>query len=350
MRVYQRSGSWYIDFSHDGVRTRKKIGSKKDAENALSAIKVDILRGEYRFQKSVKKKFDKFADEYLEYAKANKRSWSREEIILNHLKSHFSEKLLSKINAKDIENYKQERLEKVKPPTINRELAQLKFMYNLAKKWKYVDENPVKDVKFFQERQLATRTLSEKEARELIDKASGNLKPLIIIGLNTGMRRGELFNLRWNDIDFNMHFIYIKETKTGVTRKIPMSPLVEKTLRGVDRKFEFIFQSPKTRKKLKDIRTSWRSACERAGIQDLRFHDLRHTAATWMVAKGIDLVTVKEILGHANIKTTMRYAHPTPENKLRAVNVLAAILGEKDGTEMAQPEVSQVTKSLISSN
>lgn len=350
MAIYKVKDKYYIDFYADGRRTRKAIGSKRDAENALTAVKADILRGEFRFKRETRKRFEDFAGEYLEYAKANKRSWARDEITLKHLKSFFKEKLLSKITPKDIEDYKRERLEKVKPPTINRELAILKFMFNLARRWKYTDENPVKEVKFFQERQLAIRTLNKEEAVMLIKAASEHLKPIIILALNTGMRRGELINLKWNDIDFDNHFIYIKETKTGMTRKIPMSPLAEKTLKNIERKCEFVFKSPRTKSGLKHIRTAWYNTCERAGIEDFRFHDLRHTAATWMVAAGIDLVTVKEILGHTNIKTTMRYAHPTPGNKRRAVNALAAILGEKMDTIRSYEEDSRVASSLLSDN
>lgn len=350
MGIYKVGQKYYIDFYADGRRIRKAVGSRKDAENAITAVKADILRREFKFKREARKRFEDFSEEYLEYAKANKRSWIRDEICLKHLKAQFNGKILSRIVPKDIEDYKQKRLEKVKPATVNRELAILKFMFSLAIKWKYADENPVKQVKFFQECQLAMRTLKEDEAKKLIEVASLHLKPIIILALNTGMRRGELLDLRWKDIDFDNHFIYIKKTKTGMTRKIPMSLLVEKTLNDIERKNDFVFQNPKTKECFKHIRTEWHNTCKRAGIKDFRFHDLRHTAATWMVASGIDLVTVKDILGHENIKTTMRYAHPTPENKRKAVNALAAILGEKMVTIRSYKEKSKVETSLLSDN
>ena len=351
MGIYKIKEIYYIDFYHDGRRVRKAIGeNKKDAENALTATKADILRREFKFKREIRKGFEDFAKEYLEYAKVNKRSWTRDEIVLKHLESHLKGKTLSRIGVKDIDDYKQKRLKEVKPATINRELAILKHMFSLAIKWKYVDENPVKQVEFFQEPQLAIRTLNKDDAKKLIEAASDHLRPIIIVALNTGMRRGELLNLKWKDIDFDNHFIYIKKTKTGMIRKIPMSPMVEKTLEGIERRCDYIFQSPRTKEGLKHIRTGWYNTCDRAGIKDFRFHDLRHTAATWMVAAGIDLVTVKEILGHVNIKTTMRYAHPTPENKRKAVNALAAILGEKIDINRSYEEKSQVATALLSVN
>ncbi len=108
-----------------------------------------------------------------------------------------------------------------------------------------------------------------------------------------------------------------------------MNSVVRATVKNLERENELVFPSPKTKLPFKEIWFAFQKVCKKAGITDLRFHDLRHTAATLMVTGGIDLVTVKEILGHSSIEMTMRYAHPTPENKRRAVNVLAAIFGEE---------------------
>ena len=344
MRIYQREQIWYIDYYFAGRRIRKKIGSKRDAENALAAVKADILRGEFRFKREKKIHFENFAAEYLEYARANKRSWERDKIILKRLGSFFEGRLFSKITPRDIESYKQERLTQVKPSTINRELALLKHMFNLAKKWKYTDENPVREVKFFQEQKIEMMILDKERGVRLIDVAVDYLKPIIIIAVNTGMRRGEVLGLRWNDIDFDKHYIFIKQTKSGVMRRVPMNSLVAEALRGIERRDSFVFFNPKTKSYLYRIDRSFKTACRKAGIPDLRFHDLRHTAATQMVMGGVDLVTVKEILGHSKIEMTMRYAHPTPENKRKAVAVLESVFSDKHGTKQAQMEISGEAK------
>jgi len=292
MRVYKRGESWYLDVRHDSRRIRKKITgarTKSEAVAALATIKADILRGEFNFKQEKKILFNDFAKEYLVYARINKGSWKRDQVSLKNLNAFFVRFLLLKINPKHIEDYKIQRIEKVKPATVNRELALLKFMFSLAIKWKYVKENPVKEVKQFQERKIEMKILDRDEIDRLIHNSCDHLKGIIILALNTGMRKGEILNLNWNDIDFNKLFIFI----------------------------------PKTKEHIKDVKTAFKAACVRAKICNLRFHDLRHTAATYMVTGGIDLVTVSEILGHADIKMTMRYAHPTPENKRKAVNVLA---------------------------
>ena len=351
MGVYKVGDVWYIDYYCEGRRVREPASKRKaEAEEMLEARKTDIKRGEFRLPGKRKIKFEKFADEYLEYAKVNKRSWERDDVILRHLKPIFKDISLSKINPKHIEDYKRKRLEKVKPPTIDRELALLKFMFSLAIKWKYTNENPVKEVKFFNLHRKMERILDHKEAKQLLEAASERLKSVLIIALNTGMRRGEIFNLRWNDVDFDKYFIFIKETKSGVPRKVPMNSLVASTIKSIKQESDFVFCHPKTKDRIKSVQIAFENARERAGIRDFRFHDLRHTAASWMIAAGIDLVTVKEILGHADIKTTMRYAHPTPENKRRAVNALAAILGEKTVTNRSYKESEDEVKPFISSN
>jgi integrase len=319
--------TWYIDYYADGRRIREAVGkSKTAAQAALEARKTDIRRGEFRFKKEKKIRFENFAEEYLEYAKVNKRSWQRDESSLKRLLPHFKDKLLSKIGFQDIEDYKTARLKDgMQPATINRELICLQAVFSLArKKGKLDGENPVKGIKSLEERKLETRVLDEDEARHLIEASTGYLRFMIILALNTAMRKGEILSLRWKNIDFDDGYIYIVQTKSNTPRKVPMNLIVKTALSGIKKGGEFVFQSTKTETRFRDMFRSFKTACRKAGVPDLRFHDLRHTAATWMVMGGTDLVSVKEILGHANIQMTMRYAHPTPENKRRAVNVLAS--------------------------
>ena len=327
MGIYKVKDSWYIDFYADGRRKRKAVGSRRDAENALSAIKADILRGEYRFKRDGKTRFEDFAKEYLEYAKINKKSWERDECVLKRLVPHFGDLVLSKITPHHIEEYKKSRLDDgINPSTINRELACLKHMFTVAERFRKFDgKNPVKEVNFLQEIKRVMKILAKDEIGRLCDAANGHIKPIIIMALNTGMRKGEILGLRWNDIDFIEHYIYLKKTKSNVMRKVPMNSVVSGMLKKIKREGGYVFTNPATGLQYSDIFHPFKTACEEAKIRDLRFHDLRHTAATLMVMGGIDLVTVKEILGHSTIEMTMRYAHPTPENKRRAVEVLGSV-------------------------
>ena len=353
MGVYKVGNKYYIDFYIDGRRVRKPVGSKRDAENALTAVKADILRGEYKFKKDRKIRFEDFAKEYLEYAKTNKKSWKRDELCLKTFIPFFGNMLLSKITPLHIEKYKRMRLDEVKPGTVNRELACLKHIFTTAEKFrKFEDKNPVKEVRFLQERQYVMKVLDREEIKRLISSAADHLKPILIIALNTGMRKGEILNLKWNDVDFISHFIHIKESKSNIMRKIPMNSIVAATLKDIKRENDFVFPSTKTKEPLTNIFHSFKMACRKANIKDLRFHDLRHTAATLMVTGGIDLMTVSQILGHSDIKMTMRYAHPTPENKRRAVDVLASIFEPGKGGNVvinrSQEHIGKDVSSLLS--
>ena len=353
MGIYKVGNKYYIDFYADGRRIRKPVGRKRDAENALTAVKADILRGEYKFKKDRKIRFEDFAREYLEYAKINKKSWWRDQTSLNKLIPFFGDMLLSKITVAHIEKYKKIRLDEVKPATINRDLACLKHMFTIAEKLgKYDGKNPVKETKFLQERQYVMKILDREEIARLINASTGYLRAMIVLALNTGMRRGEIFNLRWSDVDFVEDYIYIKKTKSNVMRKIPMNSVARSTLKNIERENELVFPSPKTKLPFKDIWPVFQKVCKKAGIKDLRFHDLRHSAATIMVMSGVDLVTVSQILGHSTIQMTMRYAHPTPENKRKAVNALASMFdspkGKKIVTNRSQEEIKEDITPLLS--
>lgn len=146
-----------------------------------------------------------------------------------------------------------------------------------------------------------------------------------MVAVNTGMRKGEIFNLKWENVDFDNRHISIKESKSGRERKIPINSILYGLLYALHSQNghnEFVFVNPKTRKPFTDVKKSFDTACTDAGIEDLRFHDLRHTFATRLVRRGVDLVIIKELMGHSSIVTTQRYLHSQADVKLQAVEAL----------------------------
>jgi integrase len=141
--------------------------------------------------------------------------------------------------------------------------------------------------------------------------------------LHTGMRRGELLSLQWEQI--RNGFIYLTETKSGKARQIPINDRLAEVFREVRRenqlKSPYVFCAPDG-KRFYEVKHSFTSACKRAGIEDFRFHDLRHTFASRLVMKGASLKAVQELLGHADMKMTMRYAHLSQEHLRDSVNLL----------------------------
>ncbi|MBA7652916.1 Tyrosine recombinase XerC [subsurface metagenome] len=350
MGVYKVKGKkedrWYIDFCSGGQRFRKVIGSKKDAEYAEQIYKVDSWRGELRVSKN-KTSLKKLCEQYLEYEEINgKKSLKRDVIIVNSFLNHFHYLNVTQIDPLKIEGYKKKRLEDgVKPSTVNRELACIKHMFNLAKKWKIIHENPAGETKLLKEEKYKIRILEKVEADLLIRTAADYLKPILIVALNTGMRMGEILGLSWSDIDFVNYNMHVRNTKSGKDRTIPMNSLVAGALKKQDMSHEFVFKSAiKKEACIKSVSRSFKTALRKSGIEKLRFHDLRHTAASWMVVNcGIDLVTVKEILGHSSIEMTMIYCHPSQESKRRAVEGLEKILSAESFSAINLPQMVEST-------
>ncbi|MGB7294207.1 MAG: tyrosine-type recombinase/integrase [Candidatus Aminicenantales bacterium] len=340
-------GKWVIDFTCRGRRITRVIGpSKREAEARAEAIRCDIRRDPYNFgRKKLEVLFEDQAKEFMElHSKQNKRSWARDEISLAHLKDFFKGKYLSEISPDLIEKYRLKRkADGISLSTINRELACLKTLFGKAIEWEKCETNPARKVKKFRENGVKERILTIDEMRRLIDAASLAIRPVLVTALNTGMRKNEILSLRWSNVDLLKGYILIEDSKSGRSRKIPMNGQVLEALGGLKQGGEFIFANSGTGTHIKDVKTAFWGACRRAKIKDLRFHDLRHTAATRMIEAGIDLVTVSRILGHASIQMTMRYAHPTPENMRRAVEKLGEVFQnsrEKVETIEIRPSVS----------
>lgn len=331
------NGRWYVDFTFNKKRIRRFGGyTKEQARNTLAKLRLEKLDERLGFKKPEKPDvpFDEFSKEFIElHSKLHKRSWKRDEASLKNLKPFFKGKMLGEIGPELVENYKAKRKAAttrrkthITEATINREIALLKTMFSKAVEWGRIENNPLSKVKKFRENhQKHMRILSDEEAITLVDAANSHLKPILIIALNTGMRRGEILALRWENVDFHKGLILIGDSKSGKSREVPMSHLVYETLKDLQKSSEYVFFNPGTATHILNVKTSFKSACRRANIKGLRFHDLRHTAASRMIQAGVDLVTVSKILGHSSIQMTMRYVHSTTELMKQAVEKLAEI-------------------------
>ena len=355
------SKNWYISYYFEGKKISESVSpNKRVAGEALKSVKGDIAKDKYNLKCDTKSpKFEEYTKVYLEYSKANKRSYETDITMFKALCAFFKGYKLSKITPFLIEKYKIGRGKKVarmsKKPiakaTINRELAILKAMFNMAIRDGKADKNPVKEVKLFKEDNKKERILTSEEIQRLLTECNGYLKPVVILALNTAMRLREILYLKWSNVDFNRNIIVVTQTKSKKNRNVPMNGLVFKTLQGVERKSEYFFCDPKTGEPYHSIKTSFGKALKRAKLEGVRFHDLRHTAATMMVMSGVDLVTVKEILGHSNIEMTMRYTHPTTDGKMNAVRALERQMEDIDSRNIvATAKVTSMRKVVNNSS
>ena len=329
MGVYKKDNRWYIDYYLPNGRRKREVVSiegvdpskinREDAKKALSIRKSEFAQGKFDIAQTKKPVlFKRLAERYLEYSKTNKRAWKRDEHSLKHFVSFFKGKTLQQITPWLIEKYKSERKQKVKPSTVNRELDTLRHMLNMAVTWKMIEENPYKGIKHFKVNNSSLRILNKEEFKKLYASASTELKSIWITAYTTGMRLGEILNLKWEDVDIKEEYILVRDSKNYESRTISIHPTLKETLSLLRTmsKSEFTFEGRKT------IKRAWQKALRLSGIAHCRFHDLRHTFASNLVMKGVDIVTVAELMGHKDLSMTKRYSHPSPQHKKEAINKL----------------------------
>ncbi len=348
MRVRKNpKGQWLYDFTFEGKRFRVITGlSREETKDAMHEHFRRLKREGFGIASRAPAGtvlFESFAEEFIEnYSRANRRPQTvrSHQNSIERLKTWFKGVELRAITTERIDQYKVSRAKEVSPASVNRELACLKKMFSQAVDWGRAAANPAARVKMFKEYAPKERILSTDEIRRLLAAACSHLKPILIIALNTGMRLREILTLKWENVNFAQSQILIEEriSKSRRARKVPMNPAVTEALKAIPRKGQIVFFNEDTGQGFNSVRTAFLSACRRAkrdpadsadpGIQGVRFHDLRHTAATKMLEAGVDIVTVSKILGHSSIEITyQRYCHPTPENMQHAVDRLGILYG-----------------------
>jgi integrase len=297
---------------------------KKVAQDVLAKRRVELAEGKFLDKRQVPRcTFDELASLYLEWAKVNHSGYASTRSRVERMKVEFGARQLSVITPLIVDTYVRKRAEIRKPATVNRELQILHHMFRKAQDWGKALTNPVKHYRPLRANNRRLRYLSLEEKDRLLEAADEVLRPILITALHTGFRRGELFRLTWRDVEFRLGVIRILHAKNGERREIPMTKTLQDTLRHVPRHLdsEYIFPG-KTGRGLVDIRKRFHRALREADVKGLVFHDLRHTFASHLVMAGVDLITVKEFLGHKDIKMTLRYAHLAPDYKRSAIDRL----------------------------
>jgi len=308
-----RSGKerWYIYYraeSRQYVREAVKgATSRAEALKVLQQKVTEIFRDSNGMKKpKARVTFSELAVSYLANT-TQLKDWRTNKGRLDHsLLPFFGKLYLDEITPRHIEEYRAMRLKKIKPITTNRELALLKGMFTKAIDYGYVTANPVKKVKMIPESDSAReRILTHKEEERLMAESAPHFKPFLIIALNSGMRRGEILNLLWPQVDFRNRRVHVIKTKRNKNRVIPMNNSLYRTLQGLKAESngcDKVYPA-------KRVQGVFETARRKASLKGLRLHDLRHTFATRLIQSGVDVFTVQKLLGHSTITMTMRYVH-----------------------------------------
>jgi integrase len=355
--------TWQIDYlDPSGKRIRQMFKKKKDAQAELSKRQALISEGRYLdVKKECETTLGELAEKYREnfQDQASYKTFKKYAIvdILDHFKR---DTRLDKIRFMQIETFRNHLRRKPtrsgslrKESSTNREMACLRHMLEKAVEWDLLEKNPfeAKGRKLrLTENNQRLRYLSKEEIPRLRDACPPYLRNIVDCALNTGMRKGEILSLKWSQVRDGL--IYLRKTKTNRKREIPVNDTLQdvfdkikkygepSTVQRLDRKS---MQFPKSKtdhiftyqgEPIKDVKTSFTRALKKAGIENFRFHDLRHTFASHLVMHGASIKDVQELLGHADLKMTMRYAHLSDKHKSKAVNLLNGLTENKNLTEI----------------
>ena len=369
--------SYFVRYRIKGKQSRLVIGrtteftpaqARDAARSILASVNLGADPVETRKPVIAPKTLGEFMEQdYTPWATTHRKSaTSAIARIKNNFLDHW-DRPLSDLNAWNVEKWRQKRLTKAakppKPATVNRDLAAFKAALSKAVDWEFLPSHPLAKVKPSKvDSQGVVRYLTDAESKALYlaldqreksvreKRAQGNawrrergypempdmvdqtyvdhLHPAVIMALNTGIRRGELFTLRWSDVNLTDGYLSVRGgvAKSGKTRHVPLNIELRTALK------QWRQQSPDANtlvfpgnngKPLKDIKTAWTNLLTLAKIDQFRWHDMRHDFASRLVMAGVDLNTVRELLGHSDLKMTLRYAHLAPEHKAAAVEKLA---------------------------
>jgi len=324
---------WYLTFEDNGRLRWKSTGctSKKDALEFLN---------EFRHRKvttSAATPLTQFISEFLDYAGStySKGTVNIYRSTLRCFHRLLGDIFLSQISSRHIDRFKTERLKDIKPVTVNIELRTLRAAFNTAKRWKLIETNPCDDVKLLKVVAEFPCYFSKADLCSMINVIKEQwLKEITIFAVSTGMRRGEILNLRWHDIDLENRSVKIHSSPTykvkmGKCRIVPLNDIAWVLLKSQKKNStsEYVFTLNG-----KNIFPGWVQAkfkryVRLLGLDDrLHFHSLRHTFASWLVQDGVSLYEVQKLLGHSNISVTQVYAHLQPERLHSTVNRISIAL------------------------
>lgn len=357
MSARKIKNNWWVDFRFGGERYRKKspVNTKAGALNHEAMLREKLVKGEpiEENRPELKKyNFQSFAWEWFEIYVKNNNKYSEirgKKIILErHLIPFFGKSKLENITSMDVEKYKAKKgEEKLSKKTINNHLTVLNTCLTVAMEWLNLDKKP--KIKRLKAEPPKMKFLSDKECRLILNNARGTWRDMIYLALKTGVRFGELRALKWEDVNWRNNLLTVKRSifrgvivppKSNKERYVPLIGEAVDVLRKREKRGEYIFSDKKGKivEENRVRRELWR-ACDRAGMERAGWHCLRHTFASHLAMKGAPLKSVQELLGHASITTTMRYAHLSPSTLRNSVELLGEKndnkkFGQRAGTEL----------------
>ncbi len=312
------NGKWQAKIRRKGYKTQTKtFATKKDAKRWVREVETKMDKSIFKStdvaqEVLVSSALERYWDEHL----VNAKSADNILLMINRLKKIFAGLTLIDVSVHTIRDYKAYRLEHVKGDTVRKEISLLKRMFTYAmNEWDvYLPAgNPVAPVSLPPKGRARDRRLVKGEEELLLAEAKaygGVLHDIIIIALETGMRRGEILKMDWKFLSSKDSTVYLEQTKNGYCRTVPLSPRAKSVIMSRSRELA----GPIFAIRGDSVGAAFRKICARVGIEDLRFHDLRHEATSRLFEKGLQMMEVAAITGHRDLASLKRYTHLCPKN------------------------------------
>ena len=363
MNVFKRGGTYWFELIYAGRRIRKstKVKNLRTAEEIASAYRTALAKGDVgitqrkrapAFNVAMRGFLDRSKQDHLDHPRTTQRYTTSSVALLRW----FGDTPLDKITAEDIERFKARRANefattkgkdghrkaskrKLRPATVNRELACLKAVFSHAIKLDLVLRNPVSRVSFLPENNEQTRVLSYQDQQRYLAAATPLLHDVATLILETGMRPEEVYKIRRENVHTAQGYLLIPNGKTkAARRRVNLSDAASEVLRQRmatgEAPWLFPCETDLTRP-IPKVNNAHDRAVKISKIPPARLYDLRHTWATRAAQSGIDIVTLAAMLGHSKLVMVMRYVHPTEEHQKEAMRKLEAFGKERRIVEFA---------------
>jgi integrase len=351
MSLFKRGDVYWYEFTYGGRRYRKSanVGNQRAAREIEAAFRTALAKGDVGItERKAVPGFRASMSDFLKWSEdehvAHPRTHTRYKTSSAALLKFFGDSPLDKITPEEVERFKTARAgdfktvrakgngarvktrKRLRPATVNRELACLKALFNFAIKADVVARNPVSRVKFLAENNQQTRVLSHTEERDYFAKATPLLQDVARLILETGMRPEEVYTIRPENVDLVRGVLQVPHGKTAAARRLlrltnGASEVLRQRLKGLETPYVFPCEKDPERP-IPKVNNAHDRAVRDSGIAPIRLYDLRHTWATRAAMSGIDLVTLAAMLGHSRIQMVLRYAHPTQAHQTQAMEQL----------------------------
>jgi integrase len=343
MRIFKRGSTYWFELVYEGQRIQKstRVRNRRDADDIAAAFRTALAKGDVGItERKAAPTFSVAMNAFLDWSKtehkAHPRTATRYRTSSAALKRFFRETPLDRISADDVERFKTSRASekgsrtgrKLRPATVNRELACLKALFNHAIKAELVLRNPVSKVKFLAEQNAQNRVVSFAEMKSYLAHATPTLRNVATLIFETGMRPEEVYTIRRTHVDHSSGWLQVPHGKTAAARRrikltAPALKVLSRLLDDGKGDSPYVFPcETDTNRPIPKVNNAHDRALRDSKVTPFRLYDLRHTWATRAAEAGIDPVTLAAMLGHSRIQMVMRYAHPTQAHQSSAMDKL----------------------------